>query len=125
MKLNSHRSTMLKLNSSVHSWVTRQENELKRIQKQLANGNCDIVSGSVKIVSDGGLVGSEEDLSVAKMMGKLETVIPKNTNIEIEVLAETSEKSAQVQHHYDTEMHTLLKDNVSDLYNSWDEADSR
>lgn len=110
MKLKSHRQTMLKLNSRVHSWVTRQENELN-LQQQHPSSLAPTSTGSVdndgqsqgeravvdQLQSDGGAVESGS-VSVGIVMNKCSL---------------------------DRELQLRLKDDVTDLYNSWDEAEAR
>uniref|UniRef100_A0A1B0EYF0 Uncharacterized protein n=1 Tax=Lutzomyia longipalpis TaxID=7200 RepID=A0A1B0EYF0_LUTLO len=94
-KLHGHRSTMLKLNASVHSWLTRQELEMSKYSSQSH------ILGSVALVdaTDGG--------------------------VDLERTISCTESEKERTQFFDTELHALLKDNVSDMYSAWDEADHR
>lgn len=107
---------MLKLNSRVHSWVTRQENEL---QQQLAptTTNSGEATGSAAVDNDGGQseVGSAAVDQLDKVAGKVGFARSESVSVGI-----VMDKGA-----LDRELHLRLKDEVSDLYNSWDEAEAR
>ncbi|XP_059619344.1 klarsicht protein [Phlebotomus argentipes] len=95
-KLHGHRSTMLKLNASVHSWLTRQELEMSKYSAQ------------------------------SHILGAVTLVDATDATVDLErtITCPEGEKE-RVQQFFDTELHALLKDNVSDMYGAWDEADHR
>lgn len=110
MKLKSHRQTMLKLNSHVHSWVTRQE------QLAPTTANTAETTGST-LDNDAGQseVGSAAVDQLDKVAGKVAFARSESVSVGI-----VMDKGA-----LDRELHLRLKDEVSDLYNSWDEAEAR
>lgn len=110
MKLKSHRQTMLKLNSRVHSWVTRQENEFNLQHQQ----STTTATGSA-VDNDGQSTVAVDQLSATS--GKVGAVPESDSAVSVGI--------AMDQGALDRELQVRLKDDVTDLYNSWDEAEAR
>lgn len=118
MKLKSHRQTMLKLNSRVHSWVTRQENEFKSQQQlQLAPTS----TGSAVAVgvdnNDGQSAVERATVDQLKADAGAEDRALDSSSVSVGIVMD--------QCALDRELQLRLKDDVSDLYGSWDEAEAR
>lgn len=105
---------MLRLNASVHSWLTRQElKNVERKQIQVtttttvlekcsthdANGNA--------IVADGGSGGDSTTLT------------------DVSVKEITTQGTDTNEFFVDDEFHKQLKNEVGDMYTVWEEADQR
>lgn len=119
MKLKSHRQTMLKLNSRVHSWVTRQENEFN-LQQQQHQQDSQLAPTTT---STTGSVDKNDGHSVVELAagdqlyGGGGAVDSASSSVSVGI---AMDKCA-----LDRELQMRLKDDVSDLYNSWDEAEAR
>ena len=93
---------MLKLNASVHSWLTRQELKMSKQLEKSKNIDEININGENKIV------------------GTAEIII--NTDLDRTL----TEKGAQFEEYFvDAELHKQLKEEVGDMYSIWDEADQR
>ena len=113
MKLKSHRQTMLKLNSRVHSWVTRQENEFK-LQQSLAptTSTGSAAAAAVDTATSQSMVADQLTVDLGG------AVVPsKSGSVSVGIVMD---KGA-----LDQELQVRLKGDVSDLYNCWDEAEAR
>lgn len=115
MKLKSHRQTMLKLNSRVHSWVTRQENEFNLQQQQQQSAvDAPTSTGSATVVDNDGQ--SEVGRAAGDQL-HADSAAVESGSVSVGLVMD---KCA-----LDRELQLRLKDDVSDLYNSWDEAEAR
>ncbi|KAH8379247.1 hypothetical protein KR009_003870 [Drosophila setifemur] len=135
-QLASYRTNMLRLNASVHSWLTRQERRLQSaLEDQLQQEQQqqrEPESEHMKELKSPSL--EEKDLS-AKGGAVAITVTDSNGN-QVEALA-TAEGSTSMSTSTSTstdvhslmsaeqEFHKHLKNEVSDMYSAWDEADAR
>lgn len=102
-QLLTHRSTMLRLNASVHSWLTRQEMKMEKSKTELA-------AAATTPTND----NSHQKTSV--------------TALNCSVSNEPSSKDSAAQfdiNFVDEELHKQLKNEVGDMYSTWDEADQR
>lgn len=88
---------MLRLNASVHSWLTRQEMKMAKLSEksQQESTNTTIICNDVTTTS------TVMNQSIEKGVGPIEECF------------------------VDEEMHTQLKDEVGDMYSAWDDADQR
>ncbi len=93
---------MLRLNASVHSWLTRQEMKMEKSKTEITatmspiNGNLDQKT-SVTVLN---CTASNEPVS-------------KDTAAQFDM------------NFVDEELHKQLKNEVGDMYSAWDEADQR
>ncbi|KAJ6636118.1 Klarsicht protein, partial [Pseudolycoriella hygida] len=95
-QLHTHRSTMLRLNASVHSWLTRQEMKMEKSKNET------IVSSTINDNSD------------------------QKTSDNISNEPVSKDTAAQFDINFvDEELHKQLKNEVGDMYSSWDDADQR
>lgn len=88
---------MLRLNASVHSWLTRQEMKMAKMTQMTEKSQettiiCNEVTTSTSTVMN---------QSIEKGVGPIDEIF------------------------VDHEMHTQLKDEVGDMYSAWDDADQR
>lgn len=109
MKLKSHRQSMLKVNSRVHSWVTRQENEYK-LQQQL----------QLAPTSTGSALDNDGQSVAERAVDQLNADGDRQLESGSVSVGIVMDKCA-----LDRELQARLKDDVSDLYGSWDEAEAR
>ncbi|XP_070064055.1 klarsicht protein isoform X8 [Drosophila virilis] len=121
-QLSSYRTNMLRLNASVHSWLTRQERRLQQeqLQQQLQQESEQLHQkkeqeheqqqpAELKPAGGGGVVAI--------------TVTDSNGNQVVEASTGTCDVSSLMS--AEQEFHKHLKDEVSDMYSAWDEADAR
>lgn len=124
-QLSSYRTNMLRLNASVHSWLTRQERRLQQeqLQQQLQQESEQLQQkkeqeqrheqqqqqAELKPAAAGGVVAI--------------TVTDSNGNQVVEASTGTCDVSSLMS--AEQEFHKHLKDEVSDMYSAWDEADAR
>ncbi|KAG4070669.1 hypothetical protein HA402_013589 [Bradysia odoriphaga] len=100
-QLLTHRSTMLRLNASVHSWLTRQEMKMEKSKAEIT---------TTTTIND----NSHQTTSV--------------TALNCSVANEPTSKDTAAQfdvNFVDDELHKQLKNEVGDMYSTWDEADQR
>lgn len=99
---------MLRLNASVHSWLTRQEmkmakaNEQRRLADAAAEASAQAAQEATQSTAD------KTHISGTSLVSR---------NID------TSVQSDDL--HVDHELHKQLKNEVGDMYSAWDEADLR
>lgn len=91
---------MLRLNASVHSWLTRQEMKMAKMteKSQQSIDTTTIICNQVITSTSTSTVMNQ---SIEKGVGPIDEFF------------------------VDEEMHTQLKDEVGDMYSSWDDADQR
>lgn len=92
---------MLRLNASVHSWLTRQEMKMAKAQKAAAD-ELDLSNKS-----DATITSSITVVGAATTTTAVETAVQFDGNF------------------VDHELHKQLKNEVGDMYCAWDEADQR
>lgn len=143
---------MLKLNASVHSWLTRQERRLQdalQLEQQLLSAGA-IISGYTSHVDEVKITGNNSEqqitMGVEQPINQEDNTYEAKNNLSsscsIEEIAETKE-NVQIGIFTSTPIsspkletlntlitsenvfHKHLKDEVSDMYSSWDEADAR
>lgn len=128
---------MLRLNASVHSWLTRQE---RRLQKAIAEGQLKD-TGKVDVESlNKQNIPSVDERDVAKcsslgiLQGETDTVTTniidatKNMSSSIgtsTVGSSTKVLNIQILINSENEFHKHLKNEVSGMYSAWDDADAR
>lgn len=118
-QLHTHRSTMLRLNASVHSWLTRQEMKMAKAQKLATEQSAsafETVTTKVTTITDG-------DLSTATV----DTIITNNASA---ATTKSTVSATEINTQYDStfvdqELHKQLKNEVGEMYCAWDEADQR
>ncbi|XP_030380231.1 uncharacterized protein LOC115628316 isoform X3 [Scaptodrosophila lebanonensis] len=148
-QLGSYRTNMLRLNASVHSWLTRQERRLQNAldeqqqqQQQQSEQQHEAVAAEME--------AEAEAVDSANKRSTTITVTDSNGN-QVETLAIASVAEAGTSTHSNSnsnnnnsssntdnkmwdvqtlmsaeqEFHKHLKDEVSDMYSAWDEADAR
>lgn len=102
-QLHTHRSTMLRLNASVHSWLTRQEMKMGKTKTEITTTMSTINKDN-----------SDQKTSVTAF----------NCSISNEPVSKDT--AAQFDINFvDEELHKQLKNEVGDMYSAWDEADQR
>ncbi|XP_052847059.1 klarsicht protein isoform X4 [Drosophila gunungcola] len=120
-QLASYRTNMLRLNASVHSWLTRQE---RRLQNALEEQEQQQESEQLKQEKP------LEEKAVQSNGAVAITVTDSNGNqVEAMATGEASTSTAAWDVHSlmsaEQEFHKHLKNEVSDMYSAWDEADAR
>ncbi|KAI8039281.1 hypothetical protein M5D96_008004, partial [Drosophila gunungcola] len=112
-QLASYRTNMLRLNASVHSWLTRQE---RRLQNALEEQEQQQESEQLK---------QEKPLEEKAVQSNGAVAI----TVEAMATGEASTSTAAWDVHSlmsaEQEFHKHLKNEVSDMYSAWDEADAR
>lgn len=94
---------MLRLNASVHSWLTRQERKMEK------SSNTEI-STTTSTINDN--------------LDQKTSVTASNCSISNEPVSKDT--AAQFDINFvDEELHKQLKNEVGDMYSTWDEADQR
>uniref|UniRef100_A0A6P4DUN1 Platelet binding protein GspB isoform X1 n=2 Tax=Drosophila rhopaloa TaxID=1041015 RepID=A0A6P4DUN1_DRORH len=128
-QLASYRTNMLRLNASVHSWLTRQE---RRLQNALEEQEQDQQQESEQIKQENSL--EEKAAGVRKELassGAVAITVTDSNGNQVEALAtgEASTSTVAWDVHSlmsaEQEFHKHLKNEVSDMYSAWDEADAR
>lgn len=93
---------MLRLNASVHSWLTRQEMKMEKSKTEITT--------TTSAIND----NFDQKTSVTAF----------NCSISNEPVSKDT--AAQFDIHFvDEELHKQLKNEVGDMYSTWDEADHR
>lgn len=154
---------MLKLNASVHSWLTRQERRLQNalVEQQLTDASVKV---SNELLEEKDELESEQKQTAATAIAASEQSVheqivdttetkTENTTTTTAMITVTDSNGNEVESHTttgqqlmhssskcsgsektwnlqslitsETEFHKHLKDEVSDMYTAWDEADSR
>ncbi|XP_058987566.1 klarsicht protein isoform X2 [Musca domestica] len=177
-QLQTYRTHMLKLNASVHSWLTKQERRLQNavVEQQLKEAAANL--GSIELLEEKDEIESEHKQKIGGITASSSTVTEQTepdstttaTTATKSTIAVTTNKTTmitvtdsngnQVETHTtasgmmassssvgtctttqtianeknwdlqslitsENEFHKHLKDEVSDMYTAWDEADSR
>ncbi|XP_032575204.1 uncharacterized protein LOC6610186 isoform X4 [Drosophila sechellia] len=127
-ELASYRTNMLRLNASVHCWLTKQE---RRLQSALEEQEQQQESEQLKQQK---LVEEEKGADVQKELassGAVAITVTDSNGNQVEALAtgEASTSTPAWDVHSlmssEQEFHKHLKNEVSDMYSAWDEADAR
>lgn len=123
---------MLRLNASVHSWLTRQERRLQQelqqqqLQQQQQQQESEQLQEKLKQEQEQEL---EQELPEAAGTGTgvavAITVTDSNGNQVMEASTGTTSWDVHSLLSAEQEFHKHLKDEVSDMYSAWDEADAR
>ncbi|KRF98507.1 uncharacterized protein Dwil_GK27913 [Drosophila willistoni] len=146
-QLASYRTNMLRLNASVHSWLTRQE---RRLQSALAEQNNQQLNQQQESEQKKDDDDDGDDVLVEKTIKKLDTIegieaagnssvaitVTDSNGNQVEAMAgvtTSTSTSTSTTANWDInslmsaeqEFHKHLKDEVSDMYSAWDEADAR
>ncbi|XP_030239933.1 uncharacterized protein LOC108650351 isoform X4 [Drosophila navojoa] len=116
-QLSSYRTNMLRLNASVHSWLTRQERRLQ--QEQLQQESEQLQQKEKKLQEE----EEQQQLELEQGAGVAITVTDSNGNQVVEASTGTCDVSSLISAEQEFRKH--LKDEVSDMYSAWDEADAR
>lgn len=94
---------MLRLNASVHSWLTRQEMKMEKAKTETTTTITSTINGNL-----------EQKTSVTTF----------NSSVSNEPVSKDT--AAQFDINFvDEELHKQLKNEVGDMYSAWDEADQR
>lgn len=127
-QLQTYRTNMLRLNASVHSWLTRQE---RKLAAELAEHEAAINKSTTEAAS------SSSSSAAAAAAALEETQQPATTVVAIEntvdnkksvgTIAFDQDKHSQITTiiQSESEFHKHLKNEVSEMYSAWDEANSR
>ncbi|XP_039965136.1 serine-rich adhesin for platelets isoform X3 [Bactrocera tryoni] len=136
-ELQNYRTNMLRLNASVHSWLTRQERRLQNAiaAEQLKNaGKVDVESLSSHTMP------SDTEGEVAKcstpagLQGETDTVTTNINDATKKLSASIGTSTVggnakvldiQTLINSENEFHKHLKNEVSGMYSAWDDADAR
>ncbi|XP_017035798.1 klarsicht protein isoform X2 [Drosophila kikkawai] len=126
-QLSSYRTNMLRLNASVHSWLTRQE---RRLQNAMEEQQQQHQESEQQLKPEKALEEKRE--SEREKQTVAITVTDSNGN-QVEAATATGEASTATPGAWDVhslmsaeqEFHKHLKNEVSDMYSAWDEADAR
>lgn len=111
------RSTMLRLNASVHSWLTRQELKNAQRRKQIETVTTTIIEQTEQIQT----VRDENGNAIDEVTLQME---PKTTT-EIDVKEITTQGTDTNEFFVDDEFHKQLKNEVANMYSVWELADER
>lgn len=129
-QLHTHRSTMLRLNASVHSWLTRQEMKMAKLserQKALEHQQSiesNLIVTKVTEITDGNNMADQTESSANTTATTTSTAT--TSTVVNNVLVDNQETAVQFDINFvDEELHTQLKNEVGDMYSAWDEADHR
>ncbi|XP_034480687.1 plectin isoform X2 [Drosophila innubila] len=130
-QLGSYRTNMLRLNASVHSWLTRQERRLQQEQlqqqqqQQQESEQLQQQKEILQKVEQAKVQRQQEDMATAGGTATVAiTVTDSNGNQVMEASTGTT-WDVQSLMSAEQEFHKHLKDEVSDMYSAWDEADAR
>lgn len=150
--MQTYRTSMLKLNASVHSWLTRQERRLQdalQLEHQLLNESATIGGVAPRIDEAKNTATSTEQQNTMGVeqttnqennkqeaknnlssSGSIEEIVETKENAKIGVSTSTPISSPKLENlntliTSENVFHKHLKDEVSDMYSSWDEADGR
>ncbi|XP_041673931.1 uncharacterized protein LOC108104664 isoform X4 [Drosophila eugracilis] len=127
-QLASYRTNMLRLNASVHSWLTKQERRLlSALEEQEQQQESEQLTQDNPMEKDKA-AGDQKDLPAS---GAVAITVTDSNGNQVEALAtgEASTSTAGWDVHSlmssEQEFHKHLKNEVSDMYGAWDEADAR
>lgn len=113
-QLHTYRSSMLRLNASVHSWLTRHE---KRKQMETTTMNKITTIGTVSSSGnqdENGNSGEESTLESSTI-----TIKEVSTSNGVGTSIDTDDCA------FNEDLHKQLKNEVGNMYKVWDEADER
>lgn len=119
---------MLRLNASVHSWLTRQERRLQQElqQQQQQQQESEQLQEKLKQEKEKEqLVQQEQAEAGTTGVAVAITVTDSNGNQVMEASTGTTSWDVHSLLSAEQEFHKHLKDEVSDMYSAWDEADAR
>lgn len=116
---------MLRLNSSVHSWLTRQE--LKNAESIEKRKQIEVITTSVSSSATKIQTNTESDASECGQADEngnsVEPITSSTTTITTKEI--TTQGTDTNEFFVDAEFHKQLKNEVGNMYNVWDEADRR
>ncbi|XP_033239945.1 uncharacterized protein klar isoform X7 [Drosophila pseudoobscura] len=135
-QLSSYRTHMLRLNASVHSWLTRQERRLQSALEEQHQQNPPQESEQPVKEEQSGMKEEpsskkEEQSAKKELNGSVAITVTDSNGNQVESLAtgEASTSTGAWDVHSlmsaEQEFHKHLKNEVSDMYSAWDEADAR
>ncbi|XP_036338397.1 uncharacterized protein LOC118748163 isoform X2 [Rhagoletis pomonella] len=140
-ELQNYRTNMLRLNASVHSWLTRQERrlqnvlmeeELKAAAEKVAIEHADDRNNSFAAGGDvtGTLKENTTTVAIDFGNGAANNAIVGTATMTTSIGTSTAGKGAKVLDIHtlinsENEFHKHLKNEVSDMYSAWDDADAR
>ncbi|KAH8234986.1 hypothetical protein KR032_007142 [Drosophila birchii] len=136
-QLSSYRTNMLRLNASVHSWLTRQERRLQSAMEEQEQQEQHNQESEPKLNQENPLDEKKESEKEKEKQAVAITVTDSNGN-QVEATMATGEaltatSATSTPGAWDVhslmsaeqEFHKHLKNEVSDMYSAWDEADAR
>lgn len=131
-QLYTHRSTMLRLNASVHSWLTRQElKKAELLEKRQQNEviKATITTTTAVIATTTTVAPDDDDQQTSNNdddgLNATSEVIGKTTVTKAITTQGTDMSFDSDEWIIDDEFHKQLKNEVGNMYNVWEEADRR
>lgn len=112
--MHTYRSSMLRLNASVHSWLTRHEKR-KQIETAMNNSNNEMMQ------SNGNTNLDENSHSAEESALESSTTTLKGTSTSNGVGTSIDADDFT----FNEDLHQQLKNEVGNMYKVWDEADER
>lgn len=114
-QLHTYRSSMLRLNASVHSWLTRHEKR-KQSNESTASTSDKINRTAVTQHDDSNVQDAVNSSTDSSTPLELTVITVKSVN---DIATETDDWTV------DEELHKQLKNDVGNMYKVWDDADQR
>ncbi|XP_034133642.1 serine-rich adhesin for platelets isoform X4 [Drosophila guanche] len=140
-QLSSYRTHMLRLNASVHSWLTRQERRLQSALEEQHQQQIPPQESERTVKEEKSVMKEEQELEQSskkeeqsakkELNGTVAITVTDSNGNQVESLAtgEASTSTGAWDVHSlmsaEQEFHKHLKSEVSDMYSAWDEADAR
>ncbi|XP_053955313.1 klarsicht protein isoform X2 [Anastrepha ludens] len=130
--LQNYRTNMLRLNASVHSWLTRQERRLQKVlaEKELQEAGEEVINEPEQLVSSAVIQDKKVVVTTDFNSNTRDNVIIGTATMTASIGTSTMSKGAKVLDIHtlinaENEFHKHLKNEVSDMYSAWDDADAR
>ncbi|XP_054733469.1 klarsicht protein isoform X2 [Anastrepha obliqua] len=130
--LQNYRTNMLRLNASVHSWLTRQERRLQKVlaEKELQEAGEEVINEPEQLVSSAVIQDKKVVVTTDFNSNTRDNVIIGTATMTTSIGTSTMSKGAKVLDIHtlinaENEFHKHLKNEVSDMYSAWDDADAR
>lgn len=114
---------MLRLNASVHSWLTRQE--LKKAELLDKRQPNDVIKTTITTTTATIATTSSDENALNDGLNDITEVIGKTTVTKAITTQGTDMSNDSDEWLIDDEFHKQLKNEVGNMYNVWEEADRR
>lgn len=115
-QLHTYRSSMLRLNASVHSWLTRHE---KRKQIETTMNKSSIEMGTTSTQSNGHIDENSHSAEESALESSTTTLKDASTSNAVGTSIDADDCT------FNEDLHKQLKNEVGNMYKVWDEADER